>query len=133
MRPLIQNLPWHKGYCPICGSFPELSFLQGNEGRRWLRCSLCGYEWRFDRMICPYCEAIDRKGMKLNYIEGRQHEWVELCVKCHRYIVSTDLREHKGKVFTEVAAIGMVYLDIVAQSKSFSPIADCAWNVIIPK
>jgi FdhE protein len=29
IQSLIQNLTWLKGYCPLCGSFPELSFLRG--------------------------------------------------------------------------------------------------------
>jgi formate dehydrogenase maturation protein FdhE len=54
MKSLIQNLAWHKGYCPLCGSFPELSFLKGDEAQRWLRCALCGHEWRFMRTKCLY-------------------------------------------------------------------------------
>ena len=40
----IQDLTWSKGYCPICGTMPELAFLQGDGGQRWLRCGSCAFE-----------------------------------------------------------------------------------------
>jgi FdhE protein len=111
LRPLIQNLVWSKGYCPICGALPELSFLQNDEGQRWLRCSLCGNEWRFDRMTCPGCEE-GKSPIQTISITGSEHQWAELCTACRRYIVSTDLRQKSG-VVTEIAALGMVHLDRV--------------------
>ena len=125
---LIQTLPWHKGYCPLCGSFPELSFLRGNEGQRWLRCALCGHEWRFMRTKCPFCENEDHEKMELYFVEGREHERAELCYQCKRYLVSIDMRKRAEEVVTEVAAIGMLYLDILAQGKGFLPVALSAWN-----
>ena len=130
MKSLIQNLPWHKGYCPLCGSFPELSFLRGDEGQRWLRCALCGHEWRFMRTMCPFCENDDHEKMELYFVEGREYEGAELCHKCNRYIMNIDMRKCTEEVVTEVAAIGMLYLDILAQGKGFLPVALCAWNVL---
>lgn len=130
LRPLIKDLPWQRGYCPICGAFPELSFLQGDEGQRWLRCSLCGYDWRFDRMACPYCGE-QNENKELIYVDGFEHKWVELCPDCHRYIVGIDLRKQAG-ITADVAAIGMVHLDIIAQQKGFFPTAECAWNMVPP-
>ncbi len=130
LRPLIKNLPWFQGYCPICGAFPELSFLQGSEGQRWLRCSLCGYDWRFDRMACPYCGEQNRS-KEFVRVDGCEYEWVEFCSSCHRYVVGIDFRKETG-LTVEVAAIGMVHLDIIAQERGFFPTADCAWNAVPP-
>jgi FdhE protein len=130
VQSLIQNLTWPKGYCPICGSFPELSFLKRDEGQRWLRCALCGHEWRFMRTMCPYCENEDHEKTELYFVEDREHERAELCHKCNRYIVNIDTRKLAEEVVTEVAAIGMLYLDILAQGKGFLPIALCAWNIL---
>jgi FdhE protein len=128
LRPLIENLPWQQGYCPICGAYPEMGFFKGEENQRWLKCSLCGYAWRFDRMACPYCgKKNDSK--EFICIDGFEHEWVELCENCHRYIVGIDLRKQTG-VTTDVATIGMVHLDIIAQNKGFLPAAECAWNMV---
>jgi FdhE protein len=122
-------MEWLKGYCPICGSMPEMSFLDGAEGQRWLKCSLCGYDWRFDRMTCPYCEK-KTESKELISAEGFEHEWIDLCPHCNKYIVSVDFRNQED-VTTEVAGISMVYLDIIAQQKGFAPIAVCAWNMIL--
>jgi FdhE protein len=130
LRPFMENFPWPHGYCPICGSFPESSFLQGEEGQRWLKCSLCGYEWRFDRMACPYCGKVDRE-KEFICVDGFEHEWVELCLDCHRYIVGIDLRK-QIEVTSEVAAIGMIHLDMIAQQRGFLPTAPCAWNMVGP-
>jgi FdhE protein len=126
LRPLIKNLPWHKGYCPVCGAFPEISFLQGEEGQRWLKCSLCGYDWEFDRMACPCCGEIN-KSKAFIFGNGFEHEWVELCPDCHRYIVGIDLRK-QTEVTADVAAIGMLHLDIFAQRRGFLPTAETAWK-----
>jgi FdhE protein len=130
LRPLVENIPWHEGYCPICGAFPEVGFLKDEAGERWLKCSLCGYDWRFDKMACPYCG--ERKGsIESICIVDNEHEWVELCHDCHRYIVGIDLRRRKG-ITADVATIGAVNLDIIAQSKGFLPVAECAWNMVPP-
>jgi FdhE protein len=129
-KSLIQNLPWHKGYCPLCGSLPELSFLKGDEGQRWLRFTLCGHEWRFMRTMCPFCENDDHEKMELYFVEGREHERAELCYQCNRYIVNLDTRKCAEEVITEVAAIGMLYLDVLPQGKGVLPVALCAWNMV---
>jgi FdhE protein len=126
LHPLIENLPWHQGYCPICDAFPEISFLRDEESQRWLKCSLCGYDWRFDRMACPCCGKIN-KGKEFIRVDGFEHEWVELCPDCHRYIVGIDLRKQK-EVTADVAAIAMVHLDIIAQCRGFLSTAESAWK-----
>jgi FdhE protein len=128
LAPLIENLTWHQGYCPICGSFPELSYLQGNEGQRWLRCSLCGHSWRFDRINCPCCGKRN-KHKEFIGVKGVEHHWVELCPDCHRYIVGIDLRTHQD-IRLDIAAISLVYLDVIAQQRGFFPAAKCAWNLV---
>jgi FdhE protein len=130
LRIVIKNIPWHQGYCPICGAFPELSFLEGDDEQRWLRCSLCGYHWRFGMMACPHC-GDKNAGRELIHVVGFEYEWVELCLSCHRYIVGIDLRKQK-EVIADVAAIGMIHLDIIAQRKGFLPTAECAWNMVPP-
>ncbi len=72
LRALIAGLRWHKGYCPICGSMPELSFIKGEEGQRWLRCALCSHSWRFLRPSCPFCENEDQEQHSIYYIDGRK-------------------------------------------------------------
>jgi FdhE protein len=127
--PLPDTLVWNKGYCPICGSWPELSFLEGKEGRRWLKCSFCGHEWNFVRIRCPFCETDRQDKMEMIFSKDRPFERAELCYECKKYVVSIDLRD-RIDVVREVAALGMVYLDVLAQEKGFEPGAVCGWNVI---
>jgi FdhE protein len=91
---------------------------------------LCGYEWQFNRMLCPNCEAEQGKKKDLIFVEGRSHEFADLCANCRKYIVGIDLREGKGESITPASAIGLVHLDILAQEKGYSPVAVCAWNMV---
>jgi len=127
---LPEGMEWHQGYCPVCGSWPELSFLEGKEGRRWLRCSFCGHEWTFMRIQCPFCGNNDHEQLEVLFQEGRDHERAELCHKCMKYVVSIDTRDRIAEIPREVAALGMVYLDMLVQEKGYSPGATCPWNVI---
>jgi FdhE protein len=127
---LIKDLRWHRGYCPLCGSMPELSFLKGDEGQRWLRCSLCGHTWRFARLACPFCETENHNSLQTYYVAGREQERVEICEECRRYVVCLDLRGRFDEAVLEVAAIGLVHLDLLAQEKGHLPAALCAWNIV---
>jgi len=130
LPPLPENVKWAKGYCPVCGSWPELGFIEGKEGHRKLRCSFCGHVWGFMRTQCPFCETVDQDKMELHFAEDRAFERVELCHECKKYLISIDLRERADEIILEVAPLGLVYLDILAQEKGFSPAAICGWNVI---
>src|SRR5512147_2008146 len=81
----IENLTWSKGYCPICGTMPELAFLQRDGGQCWLRCASCAFEWRFARLSCPFCESGTHEDVEIYSVVGREHESVEVCHKCKRY------------------------------------------------
>jgi len=125
---LLEQPAWFKGYCPVCGSWPELSYLEGQEGRRWLRCSYCGHHWTYMRTSCPFCETDDQEKMELFYSEDRSWERAELCYQCNKYIVGVDLRNRVPAALPEVAALGLVYLDLLAQEKGFEPGAVTGWN-----
>jgi FdhE protein len=130
LAPLIAGLRWHRGYCPLCGSMPELSFLKGDEGQRWLRCSLCGHSWRFVRLACPFCEMEKHESLQVYYIAGREQERVEVCNECGRYVPCLDLRGRFDGAVLEVAALGLVHLDLLAQEKGHLPAALCSWNIV---
>jgi FdhE protein len=130
LRPVMQNLDWKKGYCPVCGSFPVLSSLKSEEGQRWLMCGTCGHEWRFMRTQCPYCENEDAEKSELCFVEGREYERAEMCHHCKRYVVAVDLRKYPYEFIAEVAVAGAMYLDVLAQEKGFLAMADSAWTLV---
>jgi FdhE protein len=130
LRSVIQNLNWKKGYCPVCGSSPVLSYLKGAEGQRWLVCGLCSHEWRFARTQCPFCENEDAKKSEFCFVEDRAYERAEMCHQCKRYLAGVDLRKYPYEFIPEVAVAGMMYLDVLAQEKGFLPMADSAWTLV---
>jgi FdhE protein len=53
-RPLAEA----PGLCPICGSLPVASVLEGGSpSARYLHCSLCDAEWRYVRVKCANCQS----------------------------------------------------------------------------
>jgi len=119
--PIVQDLEWLKGFCPLCGSWPNISFWKGDGGKRWLHCSFCGHEWTFIRTACPFCENSDQQRLESIYSEDRPFEAADVCLECNRYLLRKDLREEVHDVFPEVTALGMTYLDALVQEKGFRP------------
>jgi len=126
----LHGLQWLKGYCPVCGSWPGLGFLEGQQGQRWLRCSFCGHEWTYLRTSCPFCETQDPDKIEIIFPEHREFERAELCHSCKKYLVSVDVRNTIREVVREVAGLGLVYLDVLAQERGFSSGAPSAWNIL---
>lgn len=121
----------HGGGCPLCGSLPELSYIQGADGQRWLRCSLCATHWRFSRTTCPVCGNEDQEKMGFFFIEGREDQRVEHCSVCGKYLVGLDLRGQDQDPVWATAGLGMIHLDLLAQQKGFVPAAALAWNRLV--
>jgi hypothetical protein len=109
------------GPCPYCGSEAGLSFLRGDAGNRFLVCSLCGLEWGFPRVKCPFCGTDN----KLEIItEGAQApRWIELCSQCKCYLKIVDQRRlglnHATISLLEV--IQTLYLDFIAAKEGGQP------------
>lgn len=128
LQSLIGGVTWDRGYCPICGSFPELSLLREKEGHRWLRCGFCASQWRFHRGACPFCDSRDSGDIEIFFVEGSEHERVEVCHKCKRYVKGIDTRNLAEEVVREVMDIGLMHLDAIAQEKGFQPMKGIGWN-----
>lgn len=118
---IVKDMEWLKGYCPLCGSWPNLSLWRGEGGRRWLHCSFCGHEWTFMRTACPFCESVDQQQLEAIFSEDRPSEAADVCLVCRRYLLRKDLREDVHEVFPEVAALSMSYLDALVQGEGFRP------------
>jgi FdhE protein len=121
LAPHIAGLSWHKGYCPICGSLPGLSLLKEKEGQRSLRCGFCANMWRFHRTTCPFCDAQRPDDFELIFVEGRDHERIEACHQCRKYLTGIDVRSLANEVVLEVAGFGLMHLDAIAQEKGYIP------------
>ena len=126
----LGELEWEKGYCPICGTFPSIAFIEEQGGKRFLHCSSCGHYWRFTRVLCPYCENEAPEGMDYFYVENKTQESAFICDKCKKYLVTL---YRAGSLFArdmDVSAISLIHLDMIMQEKGYEPMAGCAWNIL---
>jgi FdhE protein len=118
LRGEIDPETWLRGYCPVCGSLPSLSVLKEEVGKRYLLCSNCGYQWRIDRLFCPFCDNREQESLHYLYAEGEEAYRIDLCEKCHQYIKTVDLRKiDESDPFLEDLAT--LHLDILASQKGY--------------
>jgi len=125
--PVIEGAVWEKGYCPVCSAFPMLSIIR-DKGQRWLYCSLCGHDWRFRRVLCPFCEHEGQAGMTYFYVEDEKNESAFICENCGRYLLTLNRAEQINDFDPDLTAIGLIHLDLIMQERGFQPMAPCAWN-----
>lgn len=109
---------WDHGYCPICGSQPDMAFFD-KSGKRHLHCELCGEEWRYARMKCPFCGNTDHQ--TLGYFSSEQEEGyrVDVCRKCKRYLKTVDKRAFEDPAPMDLEHLATIHLDLLAQEQGF--------------
>jgi FdhE protein len=115
---LSKNEPWMKGYCPICGSAPILSILEG-EGARSLICSFCWHSWSVKRVYCPFCDSSDSKGLHYFFSEEEPNLRVDLCDQCHKYLKTLDTRQADRLIYPPLEQVSTLHLDIKAREEGF--------------
>lgn len=114
---------WWKGYCPVCGSEPYIAELKsegGTEGARFLICSSCNFQWRYNRLKCPFCENGNHETLRYFHTEkeGKAYR-VDVCDNCKRYIKTIDTNELGEEVIPIIEDAGTLYLDILAQKEGY--------------
>jgi FdhE protein len=127
LRSELDPETWLKGHCPVCGSLPCLSLLMEEVGKRYLLCSFCGYQWRIDRIFCPFCNNKDQETLRYLLAEGEEAYRIDLCEKCHQYIKTIDCRklEESDIVLEDLATI---HLDILATQKGYQRPVPNPWT-----
>jgi FdhE protein len=115
---LNKEEPWLKGYCPVCGSPPVLSVLEG-DGERSLICSFCWHAWSVKRVFCPFCENRDTKTQHYFYNEGEMEFRVNLCDSCKKYLKTLDSRETERMIYTPLEQIASLHLDYKAKEMGY--------------
>jgi FdhE protein len=114
----IQKDSWNYGYCPLCGSSPDMAYLN-EEGKRFLHCELCDSAWYYPRLKCPFCENSEPK--ELGYFASEEEEGfrVDFCRKCSRYIKTLDMRVIDSPEPLELQNLITLHLDILAHEQGF--------------
>lgn len=117
---------WLKGNCPVCGSHPAIDKLRRDDGKRMLRCSFCGTEWYFKRIMCPFCGNEEQGNLRYFFVEegapiDKPAFRVDVCDKCKSYIKTLDERKlpesEKPDLYLE--NLNTLYLDILAQRDGY--------------
>jgi FdhE protein len=111
---------WEQGYCPICGSFPGLSCLEG-DGERSLFCSFCWHKWPLRRLLCPFCGNQDRERLLFLYSEEEPGYRVDACASCQKYIKTVDTRVLGRLCYPPLEQIASLHLDIKAAEEDYAP------------
>jgi len=109
-----------QGYCPICGSHPDVAFLD-QEGKKFLMCSLCAHEWKTRRMGCVFCDSMEREDQHYFFSSEEKEYRVYLCDNCHHYLKLVDLRKLDRSFFPKLEQITTLHLDYKAQEKGYTP------------
>ena len=129
LTPFQETLPeetevlWNKGACPVCGFSPDMGVLLGKEGKLYLHCALCGHEWPFRKMACPFCDNDLQKELNYLEVEGDTRYKIHLCHLCRRYLKVLDARdfEENRPLFMDLEDLISLHLDVIADQKGFSP------------
>ncbi len=141
LPPWDANALWKEGYCPVCASFPSISyldralldennqFLSSGGGKKYLHCSLCGTNWQFKRGVCPACKEEGPDVIEiLKESTGGFGERIDWCTKCKSYCPNVDLRVNGKRPDFDMMALGMMYLDMIAAEKQLTPLTPSFWN-----
>ena len=126
LRSELDPETWLKGYCPMCGSLPSLSLLKEETGKRYLLCSYCGYQWRIERLFCPFCNNKEHESLQYFCGENEEAYRIDLCDKCHRYIKTIDFRII-GESDPSLEDLATPHLDILATQKGYKRPVPNAW------
>ena len=78
------------GECPFCNAYPRIAF--DSETARKMNCLLCGQEWEFSRLKCPYCGNNDHETLGYFEADGIEGVKVYYCDQCKYYIKVIDTR-----------------------------------------
>ncbi len=108
-----------KGYCPICGSHPEVAFLD-QDGKKFLICSLCAHEWQTRRMGCVFCDSMEKDDQHYFFSNEEKEYRVYMCDNCHNYLKLVDLRKLDRSFFPKLEQITTLHLDYKAQEKGYT-------------
>ena len=120
-RAAADRLPgeaWTRGACPLCGSAPDMACLI-ESGKRRLHCGLCGTEWPYPRLTCPFCENDDHERLGYLRVEGEEGVRVDVCEACRRYLKTVDRRVLETTAPLDLEHLATLHLDLIAAERGY--------------
>jgi FdhE protein len=119
----LKNRSHGKGYCPICGNFPDLFFLD-DKGKRHLKCSFCSHSWEVARMGCLFCDSKDPESHPYFYSPEEKEYRVDVCDACRKYIKGVDIRHLDRPFVPKIELAATLHLDIKAKEAGYTSLSD---------
>jgi FdhE protein len=116
----VEQENWRRGYCPICGGWPDLAFLEKEYGARWLLCSRCDAKWLFQRLECPYCGTRSQPALAFFTSDDELYR-LYVCEQCQCYLKAIDLRKTEPEVSLPLERLYTIDLDSQAKEQGYSP------------
>lgn len=112
---------WRRGRCPLCGNSPALSEIQGKEGERRLRCTMCSAGWYYPRLQCAFCQSRDYKTLGYIAVEGEEEKYrLQTCDICRGYIKVVVTYDPIPTAWLAVEDLATLHLDAIATSRGFA-------------
>ncbi|MBF0378279.1 MAG: formate dehydrogenase accessory protein FdhE [Desulfamplus sp.] len=113
-----EKLLWNKGYCPICGTSPQMGYFN-QDGDKYLICSFCHHSWKTSRMGCSLCQNREKGKQHYFFNEEEKEYRVDLCDKCGKYIKVIDLREITRDFYPPLEMLCTLHLDMQATEQGY--------------
>lgn len=139
-RPWDEPGVWQQGYCPVCGVYPSIAwldqprleeknaFLAGGGGKKHFYCDMCSASWTFRRGVCPACGKEGKGAVEILHEEIGRGERLDYCSDCKVYCPVIDLRELDSMPNLDAMAPGLLHLDMVAARRKLQPLKPYFWN-----
>ena len=108
---------WDRGYCPACGSWPALAEVC--QGRRVLRCSFCGGDWRLCAYRCTYCHESAEQFVTTAPDMERPGRRLELCGTCRGYLKCVELADTTPFPLLPIEDLASSDLDVAAMDRGY--------------
>jgi FdhE protein len=121
LEPQVDLDEWRRGQCPMCGSPPALSEIQGKEGARHLRCTVCGADWTYPRLQCVFCRNRNHRQLGYLNVEGEGEKYsLQVCEVCRNYIKTIITFEPTPVDLLAVEDLATLHLDLIAAERQYS-------------
>lgn len=126
LEPQVDLENWSRGNCPVCGSPPAMERLRREDGKKVLWCGLCGTQWHYLRIKCPFCGTDDHNSLRYFVVEenptsDKSAFRVDVCDQCKSYIKTLDERKlpESEKSDLHLENPGTLFLDVLAQRDGY--------------
>lgn len=116
----VKQEKWQRGYCPVCGGKPDISYLEKEAGAKWLVCSRCDTQWHFKRLVCQNCGNQNPESMTY-FVDDDEIYRLYVCDMCQTYLKTVDLRKAKTQVFLPLERLLTLDIDRQGQEKGYHP------------